>query len=626
MKKTIFLIGILLIVSACTNTTDKPTQVDTPFNIESGSIGSTPTSSQPASVVSPGSARNVILLIGDGMGAEQRKTAQWVSLGMSESLVMDKLPVNGWIQTASLDNTITDSAASATAYATGQTTYNNFLSIAADGNSITTILEYAQQNGMSVGLITTKYLADATPGAFAVHIPDRVGMRLDMASQMLEHDVDVLMGGGESDFLPGDQTGCHPNPGNREDGRNLVDEAIASGYTYVCDQQGFSELDLSQTDQLLGLFADDNMERPNSPSLPDMTRAAIEILSRNPNGFFLMSEGGLIDMACHYNDAENAISDTVEFDEAVAVALDYANSDGNTLVIVTADHETGGMTVTQESSGNDDQDGPFIMPDGQEFFVNWTSVNHTGADVPVTAFGPDAEKFSGTNRNTFVFDVMANFLQIDVKEPELANIDETKASMGSALYIIQSITGEITIDLYDDFESFDDSADNSANTSTENGRIMINGTGNWGSYWKNFSPYEVQQGSLVKFRLSQEADFVLGYDLGTFSQPDYCSWGANEFSELYQWSGGVESVQPLDGFKEIESDKWYYGLYIIDKDDQFMVRIWEANFPAYHRVKQISLDTDFNCAVSDWQFTAGVNTGSMEIDDYYHFSFGSDSD
>jgi alkaline phosphatase len=264
---------------------------------------------------------------------------------------------------------------------------------------------------MAVGLVTTTQMAHATPAAFASHVPSRI-MMTEIASQMLAHEVDIMLGGGEDEFLPAGAVGCYPKPGEREDGRNLVAEATAAGYTYVCDSTAFAALVPTSTVRLLGLFADEGMTRPFSPSLAEMTQTAIAILSQDPEGFFLMVEGGQIDWACHLNDAATAISDTVGLDEAVVVAQSYASTRDGVLVIVTGDHETGGMTVGVSPTGSPGEDGPFYAPDGEPFYVNWTTGNHTGEDVPTTAQGLHSYLLAGTNENTLIHDVMSKALNL----------------------------------------------------------------------------------------------------------------------------------------------------------------------------------------------------------------------
>ncbi|TEU16699.1 MAG: hypothetical protein E3J21_10105 [Anaerolineales bacterium] len=347
-------------------------------------------------------AQAIILLIGDGMGEAHRTTARWSAVGQSGALAMDMMPFVGWSRTASAENLVTDSAAAGTAIATGVKTNNGKIGQDPDGNPLTTILERAQARGMAVGLVTTVQMAHATLASFAAHVDDRNEMT-EIASQMvLTTEVDVLLGGGEDEFLPTTATGCYPEAGERTDGRDLIAETTAAGYTHVCDATAFAAVDPASTTRLLGLFADEEMPRPFSPSLADMTQKAIDILSQDPDGFLLMVEGGQIDWASHGNDAANVISDTIGLDEAIVVAQAYASTISNTLVIVTADHETGGLSVNLISG----DEGPFPMPNLTPFYVNWTSGGHTGDDVLTTTQGPWSDLLVGTYENTHIHDVM----------------------------------------------------------------------------------------------------------------------------------------------------------------------------------------------------------------------------
>jgi alkaline phosphatase len=344
-------------------------------------------------------AHAIILFIGDGMGEAHRTAARWSAVGQSGALAMDRMPFVGWARTASANNTVTDSAAAATALATGVKTNNGMIGQAPDGTPLTTILERAQAKGMAVGLVTTVQVSHATPAAFAAHVADR-DMMTEIARQMLEARVDVLFGGGEDQFVPTDDAGCF-GPGERLDERNLIDEAVLAGYTHVCTATAFTAVPTSTT-RLLGLFADEEMPRPFSPSLKDMTQKAIDILSQDPDGFFLMVEGGQIDWASHANNVTDAIFDTIGLDEAIEVAQTYASTAPNTLIIVTADHETGGMSVNLMGG----EQGPFYMPEGTPFYANWESTDHTGADVPTTSLGPWSDLLAGSYENTHIHDVM----------------------------------------------------------------------------------------------------------------------------------------------------------------------------------------------------------------------------
>jgi alkaline phosphatase len=381
----------------------------------------------PATSTDRGTAQNVILLIGDGMGTAHRTAARLYSVGREGELAMDTLPIAGMARTWSTESVVTDSAAAGTALATGVKTYNKAIAVDQAGNPVQTILEKAQEAGKSVGLLTTVQLADATPAVFAAHNADRddhLGITLDM----LDHNVDVLLGGGEDYFLPVGTPGCYPDDGDRTDNRNLIDEAIAKGYEHVCNEADFNAVDPSATDKLLGTFADYGMTRPYAPSLTEMTAKALAILSKNPKGFFLMVEGGQIDWAAHINDALNTLGDTLGFDQAVKAALDFQAEHPDTLVIVTADHSTGGLTIEDVPQDEacpeplpDDprecrnalhEDGPFEETGGASFWLDWTSNNHTGDDVPVTAAGPHAIDLAGYYENTHIFEVMRDALAL----------------------------------------------------------------------------------------------------------------------------------------------------------------------------------------------------------------------
>ncbi len=361
-----------------------------------------------APALSAESPIRVILFIGDGMGEAQRTAARWYALGQSGQLAMDRLAYNSWARTASADNPVTDSAAAATALATGVKTNNGRVAMTPDGAApLTTILELAQPHGLAVGLVTTVQMAHATPASFAAHVPNR-NQAAEIAAQMLGRGVNALLGGGEDEFLPVTATGQYPEAGERTDGRDLITEATAAGYTYVWDAAGLSAVDPAATLQLLGLFSDEEMPRPPAaPALSEMTAKAIAVLAQDPDGFFLMVEGGQIDWACHANDAARAITETLDFDAAVEIGLDFAATTDNTLVIVTGDHETGGMAVSLSDNGGR----AFTMPDATPFYVAWATTTHTGADVPTNAQGPRADLAQGTYENTYIYTIMTEALK-----------------------------------------------------------------------------------------------------------------------------------------------------------------------------------------------------------------------
>jgi alkaline phosphatase len=353
--------------------------------------------------------RRVILMIGDGMGAAQRLAGQWSRVGLTGTLAMDSLPVNGWIQTGNVSGDVTDSAAAATAMATGIKTINGYVGVDPEGGSLTSILDLAQDLGMMTGLVVTSQVTNATPAAFAAHINNRDQV-LEIASQMLTHDVDMLLGGGEGDWLPNTVMDCYGGVyGKRADGRNLVSEATTTGYTYSCTPSAFAAI-TPGTYPLLGLFAFEKMGWPYNPTLADMTDAALNSLATDPEGFFLMVEGSQIDNAAHSNDGVKMIDDVKTFDEAVQVALGFTTANPDTLLIVVADHETGGLSIYQASACNSGDDGPFNISGGSTFCTHFSTTGHTGVDVPLTAMGPASEYLDETNQNTAIYYAMRRYL------------------------------------------------------------------------------------------------------------------------------------------------------------------------------------------------------------------------
>lgn len=290
----------------------------------------------------------IILLIGDGMGINQVRSADIYSRQISgKPLAINSIITRGTTTTYSANSEVTDSAAAATALYSGFKTDNGALNTLPDGREVSTIACAAKKAGLSVGVVSTTRLTHATPAGIYGHSPSRDDENL-IAEQLLEFSPDVALAGGLRHFIPQDRKGS-----NRKDDRNLIGAMQGNGYTYVTNADELKTVDPVKTGKLLGLFAvshmDYELDRQNvpelksQPQLEDMTRAALSILGKNPKGFFLMVEGGRIDHACHSHDIKAAIYDTLAFDAAVHVALDFQKSHPDVLVVVTADHETGGL-------------------------------------------------------------------------------------------------------------------------------------------------------------------------------------------------------------------------------------------------------------------------------------------
>jgi alkaline phosphatase len=304
-----------------------------------------------------GAVKNVIILVGDGMGSAHTTLARWHK---GSPLALDEM-VSGAVRTYSAESLITDSAPAATAFATGFKSNDKMIGIlpsvvAVPGlapvspedhyKPVATLLEGAKLLGKATGLIATSNVQHATPAAFTSHWHDRNDYN-EIAKQQVYQQIDVVLGGGKKYLLPKELGGT------RQDGLNLLEELKDMGYKIVTNTE---ELLQVKADKLWGLFADDAMahdfdrDPAQEPSLAQMTQKAIEILSKDPDGFFLFVEGSQIDWASHANDPIGVISDTLAFDEAVKVALDFAKRDGQTLVVAFSDHGNGGMSIGNKAS------------------------------------------------------------------------------------------------------------------------------------------------------------------------------------------------------------------------------------------------------------------------------------
>jgi alkaline phosphatase len=292
---------------------------------------------------------NVILMIPDGFGPASvtmaRDFLRWRD-GTTE-LPYDSLHV-GSTRTFSTTSRITDSAAGGTALATGTKTYDGAISVDTLERPVGTLLEGAERQGLATGLVATSRITHATPAVFSAHVPDR-DQENEIARQQLNQDIEVLLGGGRRHFLPETMSGSA-----RNDQRNLLTSARQKGYEVV---ETADELARASDPPLLGLFSDGHMayeidrDQTRQPSIAAMTQTAIDALSDNENGYFLMVEGSRVDHAGHSNDAAAHLHDILAFNDAVEVALDAANRQENTLVVVVSDHETGGLTLGRNRDG-----------------------------------------------------------------------------------------------------------------------------------------------------------------------------------------------------------------------------------------------------------------------------------
>jgi len=288
------------------------------------------------------------------------------------------MPVSGFSVTYSADDYITDSGAGGTALSTGVKTKNGSIGVDANGQPVETILEMAEKRGLATGLVSTSSITHATPASFIAHTANR-SKYSDIALDFLKTDIDVFIGGGYKDFA------------KRADSLNLIDSLKARGYFIARD---LNEVNVKSTNRLAALLADEHMpqmSKGRGNMLPDATKMALSMLDKNDKGFFIMIEGSQIDWGGHANDAAYIVDEMVDFDNAVGKALEFAKKDGETLVIVTADHETGGFGIIGGSIATGDVQGAFLIKD------------HTATMVPVFAYGPGSEVFTGVQDNTDIF-------------------------------------------------------------------------------------------------------------------------------------------------------------------------------------------------------------------------------
>lgn len=325
--------------------------------------------------------KNVILLIGDGMGIAQLHAGMTANRG---SLFIENLKYMGLAKTSSAKNYITDSAAGGTALATGQKTYNGAISVDLNDQPIKTILEEASEKGLATGLVASSGITHATPASFIAHQPSRNNYE-EIAAEFLNTNIDVFIGGGHEHFS------------KRKDGRNLINELKERGYVVEEDLEKIKNI---KSGKLAGLTAPQSTGRvaKRGDLLPVATQTAVNILSNNKKGFFLMVEGSQIDWGGHAKSTVHVIEDMLDFDKTVGVALEFASNNKETLVVVTADHETGGMAILNGDYKTGMVKGEF------------STGGHTALMVPVFAFGPGAQDFIGIMENTDIHDKMKNLM------------------------------------------------------------------------------------------------------------------------------------------------------------------------------------------------------------------------
>jgi len=341
--------------------------------------------------VKPGPEKpaNIILLIGDGMGLSAVSTSFYFG---DRPSVFNRFKEIGLQQTSSAIQKVTDSAASGTALATGKKTYNGAIGVDTAKNAIQNMVELVSSMGWSTGVVATSTISHATPASFYAHVEDR-SMEEEIAAQLLDSGIDFFAGGGSDKFC------------KRKDSTNLLLQAAGKGFTI--DTTALAEPGSLDRDHKYGFLPEAGgmplMSQGRGNFLPDAANLAIGYLSQNQQGFFLMVEGSQIDWAGHANNAEDLIAEMLDFEKAIAAALEFAEKDGNTLVVVTADHETGGLALGPKT-------GKLGFSDYSDIEPVFATAQHTATLIPVFAFGPGAEQFKGVYLNTEIFHKMARLV------------------------------------------------------------------------------------------------------------------------------------------------------------------------------------------------------------------------
>ncbi len=330
--------------------------------------------------------KNVILLIGDGTGLSQVSSAFYFK---ETAPNYGRFKHIGLINTSSSRQDITDSAAGATAFASGVKSYNGAIGVADDSTKVSTLVEIVSPLHIKSGVISTSSVTHATPASFYAHALSR-GFYEEIAADMVVSDIDFVAGGGIDNF------------NKREDGKNLL--ADLESKKFKIDTTSLGDFNAIKAHSKVAYLLAANHMPPKAKGrgdfLPNATALGIQFLNKDNSNFFLMVEGSQVDWGGHANDSDYLISELIDFDNAIGKALDFAKQDGNTLVIVTADHETGGFTLASTTKKNADGK---EYSDYNEITGTFSTGGHSATLIPVFAYGPGAEEFSGVYENNEIF-------------------------------------------------------------------------------------------------------------------------------------------------------------------------------------------------------------------------------
>ncbi len=331
--------------------------------------------------------KNVILLISDGTGLTQISSAFFFKETLPQ---YSRFKHIGLINTPSSRQNVTDSGAAATAFACGVKTYNGAIGVADDSTDVKNLVEIASLQNIKTGVIATSSITHATPASFYAHTVSRA-LDEDIAMQLVHSEIDFFAGGGLQFF------------NKRKDEQNLLIELEEKQFTIdTLRLKAYSNI---RSNSKAAFLLANNAMAPASEGrgnfLLKATELSLKFLSKDQSNFFVMIEGSQIDWAGHSNNSEYLVTELNDFDDAIGIALDYAEKDGNTLVIVTSDHETGGFTLAAKTKKSEDGS---EYSDYSEIGMTFSTTGHTATLIPVFAYGPGAEEFNGIYENTEIFD------------------------------------------------------------------------------------------------------------------------------------------------------------------------------------------------------------------------------
>ena len=346
-------------------------------------------------------AKNIILFIGDGMSVSQVSAFRLYQGGPNSRVAVDKFPYSGKVLIHSANAIVTDSASSTTAFSTGKKTNNRALGVDVGGQPTENITETLDKSGYVSSVISTSEVTHATPAAFVVHTSSRY-LTDEISIQMADSKIINILGGGRKFFIP------EKDGGNRKDGINLI-EKVKTKSRLITDKSELSDPARYGDSQVFGLFADEHLRDDDTPenhstepSIEEMLEFSVnrskKFIENGCKGFFVMAEASQVDWAGHSNDFEYLIREMSDLEDGIKWALNFAENNQDTLVVVTADHETGGLLIEPNDPRNyENLDVKF------SFNTGIGRGSHTGAPVPIYAYGPGSENFTGTLDNTDVY-------------------------------------------------------------------------------------------------------------------------------------------------------------------------------------------------------------------------------